>query len=309
MKARIKSVEKLNSITKLTFVGELPFAETFYDEEEYKEFRSKVLALIEIKKLNHLIGLNFDWSLVNGRPYPLSLILPNNPIYVCVHEPTNIFENLLPLSIRQSLKFGDYNFLGLIDGQQEQVSIERKEAGNLISSLNSGELAEQIQKMQAQARAKILLIEGFITATSAGRVRTKDMTHGITWAYLWDSILTFQMKYNLLLDFTPNDYFTAKRIKELYKYFQKETHLSDTRTMQPTFPKDTPEPIKILSRFEGYGEETARKVLQKFGTLRTYFSASLKERETISGIGPIKAEEIDKILDMEVKNATKSSNV
>jgi len=151
MKARIKSVEKLNSIIKLTFTGELPFVETFYDEEEYKEFRSKVLGLIEIKKLNHLVGLEFIWELVGGKPYPLSLILPDNPIEVCVHEPTNIFENLLPLSIRKSLKFGDYNFLGLIDGQQEQVSIERKEAGNLISSLNSGELAEQIQKMQAQA--------------------------------------------------------------------------------------------------------------------------------------------------------------
>jgi len=149
------------------------------------------------------------------------------------------------------------------------------------------------------------LVEGFITATSAGRVRTKDMTHKITWSYLWDSILTFQMKYNLLLDFTPNDYFTAKRIKELYYYFQKETHLSDTRTMQPTFPKDTPEPIKILSQFEGYGEETAKKVLQKFGTLRTYFSVSLKERETVSGIGPRKSEEIDKVLDMEVKNGNK----
>lgn len=299
MKARIKSVEKLDNITKLTFVGELPFAETFYDEEEYKEFRSKVLALIEIKKLNHLTGLNFDWTLVNGKPYPLSLILPDNPIEVCVHEPTNIFENLLPLSIRQSLKFGDYNFFGLIDGQREQVSIERKEAGNLISSVSSGELAEQIQKMEA--KVKILLTEGFITATSTGRVRTKDMTHGMTWAYLWNSILTLQMKHNLLLDFSPNDYFTAKRIKELYHYFQKETHLSDMRTMQPTFPKDTPEPIKILSQFEGYGEETARKVLERFGTLRNYFSSSLKERETISGIGPVKAREVDRVLDEKLK--------
>jgi len=305
MRARIKSVEKLNDVTKLTFEGELPFVETFYTNEEYDEFREKVLTLIEIKKLSQLIGLNFDWELMNGKPYPSSLILPENPIKVCVHEPADIFENLLPLSIRCPLKFGDYNFLGLIDEQQEQVSIERKEAGNLISSITSGELSEQVQKMEV-AKVKILLIEGFITAISTGQVRTKDKVHNVTWSFLWNSVLTLQMKHNLLLDFSPNSHFTAKRIKELYAYFQKETHMSDTRIMQKSFPRNTPASVKVLCEFEGYSEGTARKVLKKFGTLRNYFSASIKEREAISLIGPVKSKVIDEVLDERLEESEKN---
>ena len=291
---RVESVKKLDSKTKLTFGNSEP--QVTYTDAEYKYFREKVLQLITINKLTNLVGLTFDWEIENSKLYPIALIEPNNPIETDVHEPQKIFERLLPNAVMKSLKFGDYNFIGLINSSKVQISIERKEAGDLVTSITSGELAEQVRKMNDNAKVKILLREGFITATSDGKVRTKARTHGVNWSFLWDSIMTLQLKYNLALDESPNDYFTPKRIRQLYAYFQKPTHFSDERVMKLN-PVSSIRSINVLSSFDGYAEGTAKKVLKQFGTLRNYLNADDKSREEMPGIGRVKARIIDETLD------------
>jgi len=293
MKARIKSVEKLDDTTKLVFDGELPFTETFYDEEEYKKFRSKVLALIEIKQLNQLIGLQFDWELVSGNPFPVKLILLDNPIKVDFREPNSIFEALLPLSARGNFD-SDYSFNGY---ESIAIQIERKEADDLISSILSGHLAEQIRKLTGSI--KILLIEDFLTATSQMKVRTKHGVRNISWNAIWNYLQTAQREAGILLDFSPNSHITPKRIKSLYNYYQQPEHRSLRGVMLPSSSIESP--MRTLMTFEGYSEQTARKVLEKFGTLRNYFEATEEERKTIPDIGPVKAKVINKVLDMPLK--------
>lgn len=290
MKARIKSVKKLDDVTELTFSGDLPFAETFYTDEEYKVFRDKVLNLIKIEKLRYLIGLEFDWALLNGKPYPTKLILPENPIWVDFREPESISEALLPLSVRTGLEYGDYQFTGY---GNTKICIERKEAEDLVGSILNGHLAEQIQKMQGDV--KILLIEDFLTCTSQMKVRTKYKVRNVSWNAIWNYLQTAQREAGILLDLSPNTHATPIRIKSLYHYYQQPEHKSIRGAMLPSPSIQTP--VRMLMCVEGYAQATVNKVLNKFGTLRSYFNATVKERQNVPDVGPIKAQVVDKALD------------
>lgn len=292
MKARIKSVKKLDDVTELTFSGDLPFAETFYTNEEYKVFRDKVLNLIKIEKLRYLIGLEFDWELVNGKPYPTKLILPENPIWVDFREPESISEALLPLSVRTGLKYGDYQFTGY---GNTKICIERKEAGDLITSTINGHLAEQVNKMVKSVDVAILLIEGFLTSTSDGKVRTRTGISRITWAALWNSLMTLQLENGLALDFSPNNYFTPKRIKQAYNYFQKEEHTSNRREMR-SYPSSLTDAEKLLCGFPGIDTIRSKQILKYFHSPITFLAAPKEEKLKVKSLGPVIVEKIDRIL-------------
>ena len=293
MEARIKDVEKLGTDTKLTFIDNIPFSEVIYTEEEYNQFRTKVLAFVEIKKLKQLIGLTFEWETISGKLYPTKLILPKNPILVDVTEPKEIFGKLLPLSVWDNIDC-DYCFNGYGD---IKITIERKNSEDLISSILSGHLSEQIQKMPGDVR--ILLIEDFLTCTSQLKVRTRYGVKNISWNFIWNYLQTAQRDAGILLDSSTNMNVTPLRIKSLYKNYQEPEHKSLRAVMLPN-PK-LPKPIRTLMTFGGYSQDTAIKVLKEFKTLRNYFNADVKERE-IPGIGPVKANEIDSVLDMEVED-------
>lgn len=294
MKAKITNVEKQGKLVKITFGNHFPVADAIYDEVEYKEFRTLVLGMIKLKKLKHLVGLEFEWKLREKKPFPVSIIPPNRPILVDYREPESIFSALLPLSIEDNLEFGDYSFKGIGD---VEVVIERKEVGDLISSLTSGHLGEQSRKMQGDV--KVLLIEGFLTCTSQLKVRTKYGVRNLSWNSVWNSLQTIQRETGILLDFAPNDGITPLRIKSLYSYYQKEEHKTIRGIMLPG--SNIEAPIRALMTFEGYSEITARKVLEGFGTLRGFFNASIEERESVSGVGPIKSRIVNKILDSPLK--------
>ena len=295
MRATVSEITKKGNLT-LVSLGNGSVIE--YSEPEYENFRKVILNLtkpFEIKKLTHLKGLCFDW-LVSDKPYPYSLVLPDYPIYVDSQEPQDIFEGLLPMSVGKSLNEGDYKFRGYVNGEYGDILIERKASEDLVNSVCSGHLSEQVNKMATSgALAIILLVEDYLSVTIDGRIKTRRRVYKVGWDFVWNHLHTLQQENGLLLDSSPNLNYTPRRLKLIYERYQDPEHKSN-RIVQ-SFGPSLNLPQRVLATFPGYGEGMVKKVSKNFGSLRDYFNASVEQRKVVDKVGSVLASKIDEVLD------------
>jgi len=213
---------------------------------------------------------------------------------VDILEPVEIFQGLAKLLgdkvERKPLPTGDY----WIESPNGLVIIERKEVGDLIGSVLTGHLSHQVRDMLSMGKILVLLIEGWITCTVSGDLRTSGGIRHLSWNFLWNYLLTVQ-SHGVLLDFSPNRYFTVKRLFSIYQYWNRTEHQS-LRVLEIPRVGSTPQ-IAILSQFPGISTTLAERLLVKFGTLRTVFQAKWQERCEVDGIGKTKSIGIDEVLD------------
>lgn len=269
-----------------------------YDGEDYGKLKTNVAQLLNCNSLTikNLEDLTFDWEQVGDLLIPVDYIPIENPILCDTREPEQIFKDLLPLSLRRTLSTGDYSFLGHINGQQRLIIIERKEAGNLLGSVLSSELSDQVNRMiNDEVGAVLVLIEGFITSTVDGRVRTKTGTHSVTWAFLWNHLLTLQMENGIILDLSPNIYFTGLRIRQLYSYFRKTEHISNRQYRKTDLSSDATPGRRLLCGFDGIDLTLSGRILSQYTPIE-FFNASKEDKMAIYGIGEKKVEVIERAL-------------
>lgn len=221
-------------------------------------------------------------------------------ITVDSREPVALFDGirkLLPDTERKILEAGDYSWesptLGL-------VLVERKEVSDLVGSVLSNGLTEQARKIAKVAKLSVLLIEGWITCTYDGSVRTKSRVWRINWNYLQNYLLGLQA-HGFYTDYSPNQNFTIRRIASLYEWTNKGEHES---LRGISIPAGHSTQLKMLSCIPGYNIVLSDRMMKKFGTLRNVFNASWQSRCEVSGVGQIKAQIIDKVL--EEKNEDES---
>src|SRR3989338_3859332 len=174
----------------------------------------------------------------------------------------------------QQLPVGDY----LVNG----VAVERKTVSDFKSSIISKRIIQQLLELK-QFDRHLLLIEGILD---------EDMYNGgIHENAFRGFMLSVLLEYNTPVVFTHNEEDTVKYLIVLAKKEGKtENGLRASKIMMTDYEKLQ----FILEGFPNVGPKTARKLIEKFGSLKEIVNASGENMEEILGV---RTEDFKKICD------------
>jgi len=191
------------------------------------------------------------------------------------------------------MEAGDY---GWLTNEGWICLISRKTVSDLINSLKDKTLVGDLTRCLECAKVTILLIEDFMTVTQTNQIKTRYGIQPFTWPWLANALLEFQLA-GVYIERTANPPHTARRLTELYTWFNKEEHTLLRSAMLSVTSTKLPPAVRLLASLPGYGEHTAQRILSYFGTIRDFIAATPKERQKVGGIGKRRSEAIDAILD------------
>lgn len=178
-----------------------------------------------------------------------------------------LYSELIGLNLEievKELKVADY----LVNN----IAIERKTVSDFISSLLNKRLLKQLEEM-FQYKNRLLIIEG------VDEQELYPELGGIHPNAIRGFLLSILLKYKTPILFSKNYEDTAKFINILAKKKEKESSLNVTKK---TLNKK--ERLQfILEGFPGIGPKNAKKLLEKFKTLKNIFNASEEELEKTIG--------------------------
>ncbi|MDP3987361.1 MAG: ERCC4 domain-containing protein [Nanoarchaeota archaeon] len=165
------------------------------------------------------------------------------------------------------LKVADYIVKG--------VAIERKTVSDFISSMISKRLSNQLEEL-GQYKERLLIIEGiyeqeiYTDSEEPGRMHPNSIR---------GFLISILLKHNVPIIFTKDYKDTARFISVISKRKPQEAPLNvGKKTL------DKKERLQfILEGFPGVGPKTAKKLLERFGTIKNIINASEEELKEILG--------------------------
>jgi len=176
----------------------------------------------------------------------------------------------------EKLDVGDYLIGDLV--------IERKTIIDFISSLMDNRLFEQLQKLCKFN--SILILEGEEDLLSEA---------GVNPNYIRSILLSILLKYKIPIIRTSNFIDTAN-----YLYLLAKNGTAPQLISLASKPKNLNEvKLEILKQIPGIGESLAKKLLERFRSLKGVFTASKVELANI--VGEAKADRIKKVFEEEYK--------
>lgn len=180
------------------------------------------------------------------------------------------------------LEIGDYRWKSPLG----KVYIERKSVSDLLNSFKTGRASVQLRNLIDTADIPILLIEGRIGETWNGNIDTGKWGKGKGWTTGWDFVaidhllLSWQMA-GVFLAHSSSLAKTPHRIASLYKWTQKEEHLSLARRKVISVKEDSPQ-VTTLATFPGIGHKRAREIIDQY-SLRQLAAMDKKELAKVVG--------------------------
>lgn len=190
----------------------------------------------------------------------------------------------------RTLEIGDYVV-------SSDCAIERKAGRDFVKSLYSGRLFDQARRLQQFYRRPVFVAEGDLQLLVGERSKPRAF---------WGALTTLAFQFGMSIFFTANRTQTADLIYTVARrsgltrapkgpWVQKKIKATDMKKAQLT----------IVAAVPRIGPKLADRVLLRFGTVRTVFSASVAQLSTIQGLGRIKAEKIVEFLDAEYSRELK----
>jgi DNA excision repair protein ERCC-4 len=188
---------------------------------------------------------------------------------------------------RKALDVGDY-----IVGQ---CVIERKAARDFISSLYSGRLFEQAQRISSAYRKFMLIVEGDVQESLLEMKNPR--------AY-WGALLALALDFDFRIFFTSDQEQTTDVLDLLAR---KTGGGKDGRPLlvrKPRMGTTRDWQFMVLESLPSIGPKLAEKLLVAFGSVRSVFRATWVELAVKGGIGEARAKRIQKLLDTEYRRST-----
>lgn len=188
------------------------------------------------------------------------------------------------LVISNLVKMGveiEFKQLPVADFLVKDTAIERKTVSDFISSMINRRLINQLEELQ-QYESKILLIEGLESQELYSK------SSNINQNAIRGFLLSIILKYKVPIIFSKNEEDTAEYLVILAKKQEREMGIRAIKKA-----RNTKEQIQyIIEGFPGIGPKTARKLLEKYKTIKNIINTPIEEIEEIIG----KKSEIFKIL-------------
>lgn len=200
----------------------------------------------------------------NEMPQPL-------PKVIIDYREKNSFvpANLCKLGVEiefKELKVADY----LVNG----IAIERKTVSDFISSMINRRLISQLEGLK-QYDSPLLVIEGIYEQ----ELYSDTSDSGVHANSIRGFLLSIMLKHKIPILFTKNPEDTARFILAILQKKEKENSLNVSRK---SFNKK--EQIQfIVEGFPGIGPKTAKKLLEKFKTIKNIISASQEQLNEVIG--------------------------
>ena len=202
-------------------------------------------------------------------------------IIIDYRERNSLVSSVL-VSLGAEIEFKELKVADYIVGD---VAIERKTVFDFISSMKNKRLINQLEGLQ-QYKNKLLLIEGIDEQELYTDSEEKIGMHPNA---IRGFLLSILLNYKVPIIFAKNHEDTAKFIFILSKKQSKEVSLNVTKK---TLNKKERMQF-IVESFSGIGPKTAKKLLEKFKTIKNIMNSSQEELKEVIG----KKAEIFKIVD------------
>jgi len=198
-------------------------------------------------------------------------------------------KNSLVISELVSLGFDvELTPLKVADYLVKDVAIERKTVQDFISSMINKRLANQLEELN-QYKEKLLIIEGIYEQELYSE---KEEIGGMHPNAIRGFIISILLKHKVPIIFTKDYKDTAKFISVLAKRQAKELSLNVNKKSL-----DKKERLQfIVEGFPSVGPKSAKKLLEKFKTLKGITNASEEELKEILGK---KAEIVKRLIEEE----------
>jgi DNA excision repair protein ERCC-4 len=211
----------------------------------------------------------------------------NEKVQIVVDDrerPSGVIEELekaLAVVVKiEHLPLGDY----CVDGA---VLIERKTAADFAQSLIDGRLFGQAGRMSSSALRPVYIIEG----TSAEWAEL-----GLSREALQGALVTLMLIFDLPV-FRSSD--PAESARLIFYIGSQLVRLRDpgyAPYRQAKAKRKKTRQLRILQSLPGVGADRAKKLLERFTTVRACFTASPTELSEVEGIGSKTGEAIDQII-------------
>ena len=183
--------------------------------------------------------------------------------------------SLVPIFLEKNNYKKEFKELKVADYIVKDVAIERKTVSDFISSMINKRLTRQLEEMQ-QYKNKLLIIEGI---DEEELYSNSEEEYGVHPNSIRGFIISILLRYRVPIIFTKNAEDTAKFISVLSKREEKEASLNVTKR----FLNKQEQMQFILESFPGIGPKNAKKLLEKFKTIKNIINASEEEVKEIIG--------------------------
>lgn len=211
------------------------------------------------------------------------------------HEDRSPIPDLLkrlsvPLT-RTELQVGDY----IVSGD-ENVVVERKEAGDYVSSLKDGSLHTQLYELSTNYPYAILLVEGIVTRELMERkIRRQQLLSSLAGSILKRSPDGKRGVISLVNVDTPWD--SALFLKYCRDKVTKVDGLVRIPELKAQKWKPEERSMGILAGFPGVGKVRAQNIMSRpqLNTLQKIMNAEVSDLVKVENVGPIVAREIHEL--------------
>jgi ERCC4-type nuclease len=182
--------------------------------------------------------------------------------------------SLVPAELMKQGIDVEFKELKVADYIVRNIAIERKTVSDFLSSMINRRLLDQLENLK-QYENKLLVIEGI----EEHELYNDTNSEGISANAIRGFLLSITLKHKIPIIFTKSSEDTAKYISVLLNKKEKEISLNAKRK---SFDKK--EQLQfIIESFPGIGPKTARKLLEKFRTIKNIINASENELKECIG--------------------------
>jgi len=169
----------------------------------------------------------------------------------------------------------EFRELKVADYLVNNVAIERKTVSDFVNSIINKRIIRQLQELQ-QYDNKLLIIEGIDEQELYSDNAENKMIHANA---IRGFLLSVTLKHKIPVILTKNYEDTAKYLAVLANKKEKESSLNVTKKSL-----NKKERLQfVLEGFPGIGPKTAKKLLEKFKTLKNIANASAEELTEVIG--------------------------
>ncbi len=170
-----------------------------------------------------------------------------------------------------------------------QYAVERKTARDFITSLYTGRLFDQADRIAKSYKNFLLVVEGETQETLAGLKNPR---------VYWGTILALALNLDFKIFFTFDQEQTADLLYVLAKrVYRRRTATKPLLARKPRMGTTSDWQLAIVEGLPTIGPKLAERLLASLGSVRNIFRASRLELALKGRIGHARAKQIEELLD------------